>query len=345
MSGTRARNRGAEAVSIAILGAGRIGRVHAENIARMDGAVLAAVYDPEASAAAEICRKYRARPSSENEIFADDGIEAVMICAPTELHPALIERAVKAHKHVFCEKPIALEVDRALGCLDVVEREEGFLMIGFNRRFDPHFAELRTRVREGAIGAVELIQITSRDPEPPSSDYLARCGGLFRDMTIHDFDMARFLLGEEVVEVSASVSALIDKGLDDGGYADTAVATLKTAEGKLCVITNSRRATYGYDQRIEAHGSLGMIEAGNPRATTVRYSRAGGTTSATLADFFVKRYAKAYRREAESFVQAVRANDAPWPDGQDGLRALQLAVAAEQSVERGRVVAVRSNSV
>ena len=342
MNATRTGNRRADpgTVTIGLFGAGRIGRVHAENIALTDGASLVAVHDPGASVATELCLKYGARPASVTEIMDDEGIRAVMICAPTELHPKLIERAAAAGKYVFCEKPIALEVGRAIACLEEVERENGFLMMGFNRRFDPHFAELRARIQKGAIGDLELLQITSKDQEPPSAEYLSRCGGLFRDMMIHDFDMARFLMQEEVIQVSASASALDSAACSETAEVDTAVAILKTATGKMCVITNSRRATYGYDQRIEAHGSLGIVKAGNPRETSVMIADAKGFSSAPLAGSFMQRYASAYRKEAEFFVEAVRSNHLPWPNGRDGLKALQLAVAAEKSVSDGRAIAV-----
>ena len=342
MNATRTRNRraGPGTVTIGLFGAGRIGRVHAENIALTDGASLVAVHDPDASAATELCLKYGARPSSVTEIMDDEAIRAVMICAPTETHAKLIEQAAAAEKCVFCEKPISLEVDLAMACLEIVERKKGFLMMGFNRRFDPHFAELRAHIQEGAIGDLELVQITSRDPEPPSAKYLSRCGGLFRDMMIHDFDMARFLMQEEVTQISASASALVNAACSETAEVDTAVAILKTASGKLCVITNSRRATYGYDQRIEVHGSLGIVKAGNPRETSVRIADAEGFSSAPLAGSFMQRYASAYRKEAEFFVEAVRSNHVPWPNGRDGLKALQLAIAAEKSVTVGRVVAV-----
>ena len=344
MSATAASDRhagaGSDALTIGLIGAGRIGRVHAANVCRMRGATLAAVHDPLAAAATAICGEYGARQATIAEIMDDADIQAIMICAPTELHAELVERAAAAGKYIFCEKPIALETDRAAACLAVVERQGAFLMVGFNRRFDPHFTELRARIDAGAIGELQLLQITSRDPEPPPAAYLAGCGGLFRDMMIHDFDMARFLLGEEVVQVSASGSALIGSASGAPGEVDTAVATLQTASGKLCVITNSRQASYGYDQRIEAHGSLGMVEAGNPRQTTVRRADAGGFVAEPLPDFFVQRYAGAYRIEAEAFVASVRTGRAPRPDGRDGLRALQLAVAARKSLRDGRAVAV-----
>ena len=211
-------------------------------------------------------------------------------------------------------------------------------MVGFNRRFDPDFAEVRRQIYAGAIGAVELVQITSRDPAPPPIDYVARSGGLFLDMMIHDFDMARFLLGEEVVEVSAAGSVLIDEGIGAAGDFDTAAATLKTASGRIALISNSRRAAYGYDQRLEVHGSKGMVSAGNRRDTTVTVAGAEGYRSEPLLDFFMQRYRDAYRRELEAFVDALASGSPMAPDGEDGLMALEIAVAAKRSAREHRVL-------
>jgi myo-inositol 2-dehydrogenase / D-chiro-inositol 1-dehydrogenase len=204
-------------------------------------------------------------------------------------------------------------------------------MVGFNRRFDPNFASLQKRLRDGEVGAVEIVSITSRDPSPPPVSYIARSGGLFRDMMIHDFDMARFLLGEEPVSVSAMGSALVDKAIGEAGDVDTAVVIMETKSGKVAQISNSRRATYGYDQRIEAHGSKGMLRADNVRETTVEFAGAHGFSSDKVLNFFLERYASAYRDELDAFVKAVSSGAAPKPDGEDGLRANLLADAANLS--------------
>ena len=213
-------------------------------------------------------------------------------------------------------------------CLDVVEATGATLMVGFNRRFDRNFASLRARIGEGLIGELEMVSITSRDPGPPPISYIARSGGLFRDMMIHDFDMARFLLGEEPIAISAMGSALVDKAIGEAGDIDTAVVVMETRSGKVAQISNSRRAAYGYDQRIEAHGSKGMIRADNIKETSVEFAGARGFLTDKALDFFLERYSAAYRDELDAFVSAVTKGEKPRPDGQDGLAANRLADAA-----------------
>src|SRR6185312_1969509 len=248
--------------------------------------------------------------------------------SPTPTHADYIERAAREGRAIFCEKPIDLAADRVRACLDVVRRAGVVLMVGFNRRFDPHFATLKRRMDAGEIGSLELLTIISRDPTPPPIDYVKSSGGLFRDMMIHDLDMARFLLGEEPVEVSAAASCLVDPAIGAAGDVDTAVVTLRTASGRLCQISNSRRATYGYDQRIEAHGSKGLLRAGNITATTVELATGAGFVTDPVLPFFLERYAAAYRAELDAFIAAVGGEAPASPNGEDGLRALLLANAA-----------------
>ena len=257
------------------------------------------------------------------------------------MHADLIEKAARAKKAIFCEKPVDLDANRVRACLEVVAANNAILMVGFNRRFDPNFAALQKRIAEGAIGAVEIVSITSRDPGPPPISYIARSGGLFRDMMIHDFDMARFLLGEEPVAVSAMGSSLVDKAIGEAGDVDTAVVIMETKSGKVAQISNSRRATYGYDQRIEAHGAKGMLRADNVRETTVEFAGAQGFAGDKILNFFLERYAVAYRDELDAFVKAVSAGAAPRPDGEDGLRANLLADAANLSWRTKQRVADR----
>ena len=325
-------------VRIGLLGAGRIGRVHAGALARIRKARLVAVHDPDAAAEEEVARATGARRASGEETIAAPDVDAVVIATPTDRHAAGIEAAARAGKATFCEKPIDLDPDRARACLVIVHETGARLMVGFNRRFDPDFAEVRRRIDAGAIGEVELVQITSRDPAPPPIDYVARSGGLFLDMMIHDFDMARFLLREKVVEVSAAGAVLIDDRIGAAGDFDTAAATLKTASGRIAVISNSRRAAYGYDQRLEVHGSKGMVSAGNRRNTTVTVAGAGGYRREPLLDFFMQRYRDAYRCELEAFVDAVLSGSRMTPDGKDGLKALEIAVAARRSAREHRAV-------
>ena len=260
-------------LSIAVLGAGRIGKVHAEAIGATPGARLVAVADAHVPSAEDLSARHGCRVSTIEEIVASADVDAVAICTPTDTHADLIERFARAGKPIFCEKPIDLSLERVRACLAVVEETGTPLMIGFNRRFDPHFAAVKRAIDDGRIGAVEQVALTSRDPGLPHLDYLPRSGGLFRDMTIHDFDMARFLLGEEVETVFAATSVLVDPRVGELGDVDTASVILRTASGRQAVITNSRRATYGYDQRIEVHGSAGMVSAQNQHEASIAMRR------------------------------------------------------------------------
>ncbi len=321
-----------------LLGAGRIGRIHGGNVAAHPKASLVAVADADAKAAADLAGAHGARVAAIDDILADRAIDAVLICTPTDMHADLIEKAAQAGKAVFCEKPVDLDSGRIRRCLALVAKAGTALMIGFNRRFDPNFAEVKRRIEAGAIGEVELVTILSRDPAPPPASYVARSGGLFRDMMIHDLDMARFLLGEEPVEVHAVGASLVDKAIGEAGDVDTAAVLLKTASGKIAQISNSRRATYGYDQRIEVHGSKGMARAQNVPVTTVEVATAAGVLADPVQNFFLERYAEAYRRELAAFVDAVAGGVAPAPSGEDGLKAQILADAATQAHRTGQAV-------
>ena len=323
-----------------VIGAGRIGKIHGGNIARRGDCAVAFVADADANAAKALAATTGAKVGSVEEILAAKDVEAVAICSPTDTHADLIERAAKAGKAIFCEKPVDLSAERVRACLEVVKATNAKLMIGFNRRFDPNFASLRKRIAEGAIGEVEIVQITSRDPGPPPISYIERSGGLFRDMMIHDFDMARFVLGEDPVLVSAFGSSLVDPAIGKAGDVDTAVVILQSKSGKVCEISNSRRATYGYDQRVEAHGSKGMLAASNIRETTVEHAGAHGYTADKVLNFFLERYASAYRAELDAFVSAVKKGERPHPDGEDGLAANRLADAAYLSWKTRARVAI-----
>jgi len=328
-------------INFGLLGAGRIGKTHATAVLSLPGTKITAVYDPVDAAADHIVKISGARRASVDEILADPSIHAVLICTPTDMHADQIELAAKAGKAIFCEKPVDLSADRVRACLKTVEATKAKLMIGFNRRFDSNFAAARASIDAGDIGTVELVQIVSRDPGPPPVDYIKRSGGLFRDMMIHDFDMARFLLGgEEIVSVSATGSVLVDAAIGAAGDVDTATATLKTKSGKIAVITNSRRATYGYDQRIEVHGSKGAVSAANVHNHTVTLANSDGYRAAPLLDFFMERYANAYRAELQTFVKALETGSAMSPSGIDGLKALELADAAVKSMQSGQDVKV-----
>jgi myo-inositol 2-dehydrogenase/D-chiro-inositol 1-dehydrogenase len=326
---------------IAVLGAGRIGKIHGRNVATRPGVKLVAVADPHRPSAEELAAATGAEVRDIDAAIASSDVDAVIIGTPTTTHADLIEKAARAGKAIFCEKPVDLSAERIVACLEVVKAAGVPLMIGFNRRFDPNFAALRRRLADGAIGEVEIVTVLSRDPAPPPASYVATSGGIFRDMMIHDFDMARFLLGgDEPVEVHAMGSALVDPEIGRAGDADTALVVMKTAAGRLCQISNSRRATYGYDQRIEVHGSKGMLRAGNVHESTVELASADGFRADPVQHFFLERYAEAYRAELATFVDCVEKGEAPSPSGEDGLAAQRLADAATLSWRTGEPVRI-----
>lgn len=326
-------------VRFAVLGAGRIGKVHAGTIASSSRASVAYVADAIPDAAASLAASVGAKVASIEEILASD-VEAILIATPTDTHADLIEQAARAGKAILCEKPVSLSVERIEACLPVVKAVGVPLMIGFNRRFDPNFASLQQRLRAGDIGDIEIVTIISRDPAPPPVSYIARSGGLYRDMMIHDFDMARFLVGEDFVSVHALGSALVDKAIGVAGDVDTAAVQMQTASGKIAVITNSRRASYGYDQRVEVHGSKGMLRAGNVHMTTLERADGAGFTQDVIQNFFIDRYVAAYAAEVNSFIDAMASGTTPTPSGHDGLMAQKLAEAATQSAQTGLAVRV-----
>ena len=324
-----------------LLGAGRIGQIHGRNIANSSGAALVAIADVDKNAATKLAKATGSSVRDVDQIIAADDIDAVLIGSPTDTHADLIERAAKAGKAVLCEKPVDLDSKRVERCLKVVEKAGTALMIGFNRRFDPNFAALKKRIAKGAIGRVEIVSVVSRDPAPPPISYVERSGGLYRDMMIHDFDMARFLLDEEPVEVTAYGSSLVDAAIGKAGDVDTALVIMRTESGKLAQISNSRRASYGYDQRIEVHGSEGLARADNILESTVEIAGKSGFARDPAQNFFLERYASAYRLELESFIEAVTRRRPTSPSGRDGLQAQRLADAATESKKRGKPIAVK----
>lgn len=326
---------------LALLGAGRIGKVHAKAIAEDKRAKLVAVADAFAEAANAIAAATGCAVKTIDEIEADPEIDAVIICTPTNTHADLIERFARAGKAIFCEKPIDLDVARARACLETVRKTGAKVMLGFNRRFDPHFQAVRKAIDDGKIGKVEMVTITSRDPGAPPPEYIKVSGGIFRDMTIHDFDMARFLLGEEIVTVMAVGAVLVDPKIGELGDYDSASLMLTTASGRQCVISNSRRATYGYDQRIEVHGSLGSVSAENQRPVSIEIANKDGYTRPPLHDFFMTRYTAAYAAEISAFIDCVETGSAPSPSAEDGLIALTLADAALKAARENVAVSVK----
>jgi myo-inositol 2-dehydrogenase/D-chiro-inositol 1-dehydrogenase len=321
-------------------GAGRIGAIHAANLAASGRARLKHVVDVHAPAALALAAKHGAQVSTTEEALADPEVGAVIIASSTDTHADLVIAAARAGKAIFCEKPIDLSLARVDACLAAVRKAGVPMLVGFNRRFDPSFAELHRRIGAGAIGQVEQVVITSRDPGPPPVSYIKVSGGLFRDMTIHDFDMARWMLGEEPVQVFAHGANLVDPAIGQAGDIDTAMVLLKTASGRMAHINNSRRASYGYDQRVEVFGSGGRLIAGNRTATTVELADGNAVSSDKPLHFFLERYADAYRIELNTFLDAV-ANKTLMPVGaEDGRQALVLADAAFESLRSGGPVKV-----
>ncbi len=330
-------------VRFGLFGAGRIGRVHAASLAMHPRTELVVVHDPVEAAAGEVAAHYGATPTGDADaILGDPGIDAVIIASPTPTHVELLTASVQAGKAVLCEKPIDLDLARVDACWADIKDLGATIMVGFNRRFDPSFAEMRDRVAKGEIGRLEQLIITSRDPAPAPAAYIATSGGLFRDMTIHDFDMARFFLGE-VVEVQAMGANLIEPYIAEAGDIDSGRgrAARRHRHGELGQIVNSRRCSFGYDQRVEAFGAEAMLTAGNQTATSVRRSGASGTENAPpYLNFFLDRYADAYRAELDHLVSCVEQGTAPSPGFADGRAALVLADAANESLKTGRAVRV-----
>jgi myo-inositol 2-dehydrogenase/D-chiro-inositol 1-dehydrogenase len=328
-------------VNVGIIGAGRIGRVHGENLAyRIPNARLVAVADVIEQAAAELAANLHIPSvySDAEAIMADKNVDAVVICSSTDTHAQLIQAAAAAKKHIFCEKPIALDIARIDHALAEVDRAGVKLQIGFNRRFDPSFKRIRELVASGALGQPHILRITSRDPAPPPLAYVKVSGGIFLDMTIHDFDMARYLLGSEVEEVFAAGSVLVDPEIGQAGDIDTAVTTLRFSTGALGVIDNSRKAVYGYDQRIEVFGSGGMAQATNAIADNVAQSDTGGVHTSLPLHFFVERYAQAYVEEMRAFVQCILQDQPSVVSGVDGRIPVIIGYAALKSFKENRPV-------
>ena len=320
-------------VGIAVLGCGRIGRIHAGNLARHSRAKLVSVFDVAGDAARQTATELGVqRAQSLDEVWADREVTAVVIATPTDTHVPLITAAVKAGKAIFCEKPIDVDLERARACGRDIAPHRPRLMMGFNRRFDPSFRALGERLHRGEIGRLELAVITSRDPAPPPLAYIKSSGGLLRDMTIHDFDMARHLAGE-ISQIQAFGANLVDPKIARLGDIDTCTVSMRAKSGALLQINNSRRCVYGYDQRIEVFGASGMLQAANRRATSVEHSGEKYTGARDPAlNFFLERYAEAYRAELDAFVSAVEEGRPMSPDFSDGLAALRLAVCAEESL-------------
>ena len=329
-------------LKVGLLGAGRIAGVHATAITSNVGSTLVAVSDINADAAAKLAAQYGAEARTTDAILNDPTIDAVLIATSTDTHSDLIERATGAGKAVLCEKPVDLSLARAQACQKVAAKNGKPVMIGFNRRFDPNFAALKAALDKGEIGKAELLSITSFDPAPPPVAYIKVSGGLFRDMMIHDFDMANFLMGEAPVTVCAVGSSIVDPAIGAAGDMDTAVVILPYADGRIAVIKNSRRAVYGYDQRIELLGSEGLLQAHNMLENTVVKSTTAGVTGAKPTYFFLERYMPAYAAEWAAFATSVNTGVTLPVTLADGVVALAMAEAATTSAKNGAPVSLAS---
>ncbi len=330
-------------VDIALIGAGRIGKIHGGNLARQPGMRLKYVCDAVPQAASELAANLGAAVADLDRIFSDAAVQAVAIASSTDTHAGLILRAAAARKAIFCEKPVDLDLGRAREVQAAVAAARVPCLIGFQRRYDPTFAALKRRLDAGEIGEVELVAITSRDPAPPPIAYIERSGGIFKDQLIHDFDVCRWILGDEAQTVYAAASCLIDPAIAKAGDADTTAVTIRTRKGRLCQINTSRRAAYGYDQRFEVLGSGGMLAAGNHRPTEVSAHRPSGISVDTPEPFFLERYRTAYADYAEEmihFAAVLRGEVAPRAAIEDGIRALEIAEAATRSAKEGRAVTI-----
>ncbi len=331
-------------LKVGIIGAGRIGKVHTESICNyVKNAEVKAIADPflsEETAAWAKKLGVEVVTKDYHEILADPEIGAVLICSSTDTHSPISIEAIHAGKHIFCEKPIDHDVAKINEVRKALEGTGLKYQVGFNRRFDHNFEAVRNAVQAGKIGEPHIVKITSRDPEPPSAAYVAVSGGMFLDMTIHDFDMARFLVGSDVEEVYVQSAVLVDPAIGEAGDVDTAVITMKMTNGALAVIDNSRRAAYGYDQRAEAFGSKGMVAVENDSISNAKIATADGVTGEKPLFFFLERYMQAYAKEVTAFVDAV-VNDTEVPVNQDdGLKAVLIGLAATKSAKEHRPVKI-----
>ena len=331
-------------INVGIIGAGRIGKVHVQSICtQVPDAKVKMLADPfltdDTAAWAkdmgviQVTKDYK-------EVLADPEIDAVLICSSTDTHSPISVEAIKAGKHVFCEKPIDHDIDKIQEVIDALKDSKVKYQVGFNRRFDHNFEAVQSAVAAGKIGDIHVIKVTSRDPEPPSAEYVKVSGGMFLDMTIHDFDMVRFLAGCNATEVYTEAAVLVDPAIGEAGDVDTAVITLKMENGAIAVIDNSRKAVYGYDQRAEVFGPKGMVATGNDTASAAVISNENGVTGEVPLHFFLERYMAAYAKEVKCFIDAI-VNDTDTPLGvMDGLEPVLMGLAAKKSMEEHRPVKI-----
>jgi myo-inositol 2-dehydrogenase / D-chiro-inositol 1-dehydrogenase len=331
-------------LTIGIIGAGRIGKLHAENLVHHPNVNLKIVSDIQSETLFDWAASIGVPKitSDYKEVLEDAEIDAVFICSPTNTHTSIIREAAKAKKHIFCEKPISFDIEDSEKALKVVHEEGVSLQIGFNRRFDHNFKKAFELVQDCSIGTPHIVKITSRDPSPPSEQYIKSSGGMFMDMSIHDFDMARYVCGSEVTEVFVHGVSLIDPVFSENGDIDTAIISLKFANGAIGVIDNSRKAVYGYDQRLEVFGSKGSVTVNNDHPTTVEVSTETGVYRDKPKYFFLERYKDSYIDEINSFIQSICHERPIICDGNDGLQAERIARAARESFVTGHAVKLES---
>ena len=325
-------------IKFAILGMGRIGKVHADTIQANSNAELAAIHDPINNEINRLQKRYSCQQMSLDDITNNDQIKGILICTPTDTHVDLIKRFLYTKKAVFCEKPLDLNLRKVKKLVQLVNESKSQVMLGFNRRFDPHFAKLKAHLTKKEIGVIEQITITSRDPNPPTIEYIKQSGGIFKDMAIHDLDMAVFLADEKIHSITALGSNFVSKKIEQAGDYDTATILMRTISGKQISIINSRRATYGYDQRVEVHGSKGSLKVNNPTLSEIELAKEAGTTKDRLHHFFMTRYIDAYKNQIDYFVDCIKKRSMPKPDSYDGYYALYLAENALKSAKTGRTV-------
>lgn len=325
-------------IKFAILGMGRIGKVHADTIQANSNAELAAIHDPINNEINRLQKRYSCQQMSLDDITNNDQIKGILICTPTDTHVDLIKRFLYTKKAVFCEKPLDLNLRKVKKLVQLVSESKSQVMLGFNRRFDPHFAKLKAHLNKKEIGVIEQITITSRDPNPPTIEYIKQSGGIFKDMAIHDLDMAVFLADEKIHSITALGSNFVSKKIEQAGDYDTATILMRTISGKQISIINSRRATYGYDQRVEVHGSKGSLKVNNPTLSEIELAKEAGTTKDRLHHFFMTRYIDAYKNQIDYFVDCIKKRSMPKPDSYDGYYALYLAENALKSAKTGRTV-------
>ena len=329
--------------NVALFGAGRIGQIHAGNLAALPGVKLQFVCDPVGDSATRLAQRLGAKVSTVEAVLADASIDVVAIASPTDTHSDLITRAAAAGKQIFCEKPVDLSVPRAQACAAAVRAAGVACMIGFQRRFDPTFSEARQRLSRGDIGEPEMLVVTSRDPAAPPPAYLLASGGIFRDMLIHDFDIFRWILcgdGDAAESLYATGSCLVDPEVAKVGDIDSSVVTIRTRKGRLAQINTSRRAAYGYDQRFEVLGSKGMLQCGNHRPSEVVLSDAQGVSGDKPEHFFLQRYREAYRLELTHFFDCLQSGAVFRTSIEDGVEAQKLADAASESWKSGAVISL-----